>query len=427
MPASYRELLRGNRNFRLLWMAQVVSETGDWLYTVAVYTLLLEFTGSAKSVGFAFILQVLPQFFIAPVSGILNDRISRKKIMIFADCMRVGIVLCMMLARSPQSVWLLYLLLFLETLLWGLFEPARNSVIPNLVKSEDVVRANTFAAITWSFNFAAGAALGGLIAALLGRDSVFLLDAFSFVVSGLLLSRMQFAEPHVDSLPPVRARDLWSFKPIVDGVRYVRRDPRLTVTLFAKCGLGLLGANWVIIPVFGERIFPVALAGFDSQQAAMLGMSALMTSRGIGAIAGPLIGARWAGESSRRLRLAIGCGFAAACLGYICLGLAPSLAWAALSLVLAHGGLSMVWVFSTTMLQLQTDDRFRGRVFSAEFGFAVLTMSLSSYAAGEMVDRHVPLRTVAILAGCVMLAPLMAWTWAQRFWRLNPRQKAYNQ
>src|SRR6185312_15042260 len=105
MPASYRELLRGNRNFRLLWMAQVVSETGDWLYTVAVYTLLLEFTGSAKSVGFAFILQVLPQFFIAPVSGILNDRISRKKIMIFADCMRVGIVLCMMLARSPQSVW----------------------------------------------------------------------------------------------------------------------------------------------------------------------------------------------------------------------------------------------------------------------------------------------------------------------------------
>jgi len=63
---GYLRLLRRNRNFRLLWFAQIVSEQGDWLYAVAVYSLLLEFTGSAKSVALAFVLQVLPQFFVSP-------------------------------------------------------------------------------------------------------------------------------------------------------------------------------------------------------------------------------------------------------------------------------------------------------------------------------------------------------------------------
>src|SRR5580658_4412673 len=110
--APYVRLLRTNRNFRLLWCAQIISEQGDWLYSVAIYSLLLEYTGSAKYVAFAFVLQVLPQFFVSPAAGVINDRFSRKKVMIFADWSRATIVLCMLLVRGPQLVWLLYALLF---------------------------------------------------------------------------------------------------------------------------------------------------------------------------------------------------------------------------------------------------------------------------------------------------------------------------
>ena len=62
---SYLRLLRGNRNFRRLWMAQIVSEIGDWFYTLSIYTLLLQLTGRASSVALALVLQVLPQTFVA--------------------------------------------------------------------------------------------------------------------------------------------------------------------------------------------------------------------------------------------------------------------------------------------------------------------------------------------------------------------------
>src|SRR5436190_21522014 len=109
--ASYLRLLGGNRNFRQLWGAQIVSEIGDWFYTLAIYTLLLQLTGRASSVGLALILQVLPITFIAPSAGLVNDRISRKRVMIVADLTRFVIVLSMLLVRSASMVWLVYPLL----------------------------------------------------------------------------------------------------------------------------------------------------------------------------------------------------------------------------------------------------------------------------------------------------------------------------
>src|SRR5579864_1026502 len=298
--ASYFHLLRSNRNFRLLWFAQIISEQGDWLYAVAIYSLLLEFTSSARSIAIAFVLQVLPQFFVAPSAGVINDRISRKKVMIFADWSRAVIVLCMVLARGPQMVWLIYALLFLETTMWALFEPGRNAVIPNITAASEVVVANTLGAATWSFNFAMGMGLGGILAALAGRDAVFLLNSLSFAGSALLIRKMKFAEPHAENLPPLKAKDLTDFSAVRDGIRYVWKDPRLRTTIFVKAGNGFVGANWVLLPIFGERIFPIFRAGFSRQQAGMLGMSVLMACRGIGALIGPVASGSWAARREER-------------------------------------------------------------------------------------------------------------------------------
>src|SRR5580765_6198579 len=214
MLRSYLRLLRANRNYRLLWLAQVVSELGDWFYALAVYNLLLELTGNrAQAVGLAVVLQVLPHTLVAPATGVINDRISRKAIMIGADVARFFVVLGMLAVRTPGMVWLVYPLLFVETLGMAFFEPAHSSVIPNIVPEKQVLAANALASITWSFCLAAGASLGGLVAVWLGRDAVFLLNAVSFLASAWLIGRMRFAEPHTAGRPGLcnglRARELF--------------------------------------------------------------------------------------------------------------------------------------------------------------------------------------------------------------------------
>lgn len=190
--ASYAQLVRGNRNVRRLWLAQIVIEIGDWFYTLSIYTLLLQFTGHAGSVALALVLvlQVLPQSLVGPTAGVVNDRIRRKHVMIAADLVRCGVVLTMLLVRSPSMVWLVYPLLLAETTMAAFFEPARNAVIPNIASEREVLVANTLSSATWSINLMVGASIGGVVAALFGRNAVFILDALSFLASATLIAGM---------------------------------------------------------------------------------------------------------------------------------------------------------------------------------------------------------------------------------------------
>jgi len=413
--STYWQLLRSNRNYRRLWLAQIVSEMGDWIYTVAIYTLLLELTGSAKSVALAVVLQVLPQFFVSPLAGVVNDRTSRKRVMIAADLARAAIVLGMLFVSRAQVVWLIYILLFMETTMWAFFEPGRSSVVPNITGGEELVAANALSSMTWSFNLALGSGLGGAVAAFFGRDAVFILNSLSFIVSALLLSGMRFPEPHLAQAKPLCARDLADFSPMVEGFHYMARNRRIVALLLVKAGLGFLGAHWVLLPIFGERVFPVKMA--DARRGAMLGMSILMCARGVGSLLGPVVAGYWAGRKRERLRLGVLIGFLLCGLGSVALAVAPSLPPAVAALVLGHGAGSVVWVFSTTLLQFQTEDRFRGRVFSADFAFLVATMSIASYASGALVDWGVSVRVVTAIAGAFALLPALGWAYAMRLWR----------
>lgn len=411
---SYLRLVRANRNFRRLWLAQIVSEIGDWFYTLSIYTLLLELTGHASSVALALVLQVLPQTFVGPTAGVVNDRLRRKHVMIAADLARCVIVLAMLLVRSRSLVWLVYPLLLAETVMAAFFEPARNSVIPNIAAKNEVLIANTLSSATWSVNLLIGASVGGIVAAFFGRNAVFILNAFSFLASGILISGMHFSEPHAESAVPLRPRDLVDYSPVLEGIHYIRGHRTILPTVFAKAGELMIGPSWVIFTVLGAHDFAIHWRGVDSAGAAMLGMSILLGGRGLGALFGPIASARWAGRSDRRLQLGILFGYLIIAVGYGALGLSRSVWMAAACALLAHAGGSTVWVFSTTLLQLHTDDRFRGRVFAADLGFSMLTIATGAFICGKFLDAGVSARSVATYTGVVMLIPAVLWAMATR-------------
>jgi MFS family permease len=257
--------------------------------------------------------------------------------------------------------------------------------------------------------FAFGAALGGVVDVAFGRETVFVLDSLSFVASALLIRRMQFAEPHASNMPRLRFRDLLDFSPIAEGLRYVARDRKLLAAMMVKGGVGLIGTNWVILPILGQKSFPLQLGGVSAQQARTLGMSALFAARGAGATIGAIMGGNFAGVRRTRLYWTILGAFLMAAAGYVALGAAGSLAFAVAAVMFSHTGGSAAWTASTTLLQQMTEDRFRGRVFSAEFALYMLTLAISSFLAGQLLDRGFEVRTLAVASGIAMLLPALAW------------------
>jgi hypothetical protein len=256
--------------------------------------------------------------------------------------------------------------------------------------------------------------VGGVVAAFFGRDAVFILNALSFLASAVLIGGMHFAEPHAESGGPLRPRDLVDFSPVLEGIRYVRNHRTLLPTVFAKAGELMIGPSWVIFTVLGAHEFAVHWRNVDAARGAMLGMSILLGGRGLGALVGPLVSARWAGRSDRRLQLGILYGYLIIAVGYGALGVSRTVWMAAACAMLAHAGGSTVWVFSTTLLQLHTDDRFRGRVFSTDLGFSMLTIAAGAYLCGRLLDAGIAARTVATYTGLVMLIPATLWTLAMR-------------
>lgn len=176
----------------------------------------------------------------------------------------------------------------------------------------------------------------------------------------------------------------------------------------------MIGPSWVIFTVMGAREFAVHGRGIDAAGGAMLGMSILLGGRGLGALVGPLVAARWAGQSDHRLGLGILFGYVTIACGYGVLGASRTVWMAAACALLAHAGGSTVWVFSTTLLQFHTEDRFRGRVFAADLGRGSLTFAVTAYLAGVFLDAGFSVRNVATSTGLLMLIPAAILAWALR-------------
>src|SRR5918993_5635079 len=167
-PAGYLELLRTNKDFRQLWLGQVVSQMGDWFDTIALYTIILNLTGSGRDVGLLLVARFLPSFLFGPLSGVLADRFSRRSIMIVSDLLRAVVVLGFILVRRADQLWILYVLTVLQLGLSTFFEPAKTAAIPPVVEDRELVAANAISSVTWSVMLTIGAVIGGVMTSWFG-------------------------------------------------------------------------------------------------------------------------------------------------------------------------------------------------------------------------------------------------------------------
>jgi len=254
-----------HRDFRLLWSAQAVSLGGDGIYLVAIAWLVYDISnqpGALAVVGFAW---TVPQVAGLLLSGVLSDRVERRRLLVIADlirCAAIGAIAALAYAGSAR-IWHLVLLVAVYGLGQALFQPAYTAIVPEVVPREELLQANALREVLEPLGMRfAGPALGGALIAVFGVGTAFLVDAATFAVSALLVVGIS-ARPPPRSAPDSIWRDLG------EAFAYVRAHAWLWGTLVgaALFLLFTLGPFEVLLPYIirndlggGAAVFGTVLA-----------------------------------------------------------------------------------------------------------------------------------------------------------------------
>ncbi len=360
------------RNFRLLWIGAFTSTVGTWMQTVAQGWVVLNMTNSAFLLGVDAFLSTGPMLLFSLFGGVVADRVERRKIMLVSQYLQMtfAFVLALLLWSGSVKVWHIFLLSFLTGSAQSFSGPAYISLLPLLVKREDV--SNAIAMNSMQFNLARviGPILAGLAMAAWGAAICFAVNGVSFiaVIIALLLIRT----------PPVDSSEVKTgiFEEMRAGFRFVTlRRTLLLLTVLAFAGTFLGMPIVTFLPVVAREIFKLNATGY----------AWMMAIYGFGSVAGALFVAASA-HLAKKGRIALNLQLAFACL---MVGFAVSRSLP-LSLVIAFfAGACIVGVISlySSLVQLITTDAMRGRVMSIFMLAFRGGMPLGNLLAGYVAQR----------------------------------------
>ncbi len=387
-------VLRDNRDLRLLFVAQNLSFMGDWFTFVALAGLVQDATDSAFLVSLLLVAFSLPSFLASPLGGPVADRYDRRQVLIVVSILQ-AIAGCGLLFIGDTHIWLAFVSQGLIAAFAAFVRPAVEAAVPNLARDPDELRrANALFGSSWGVMLAVGAGLGGIFAETFGRQAAFIADIATFVVAAGLIALVQ--RPMQEERGATRA----PVRPIADmreALELARRDSTILALLASKMTFAI-GAGVVS---------QLAVYAADAFAAGDAGRGYLLGARGIGSGLGPIIGARFAKGDLRRVLLVCGVAGTVFSIGYMAAAAAPVLLVAALCVMFAHLGGGAQWTLSTYGLQVRAPDEMRGRVLAGDFALITLSLALSSVAAGVVSEQVGSRATVAIFGAIAAAASLV--------------------
>ena len=416
------ELIKEYPSFRRLWIAQAISNFGDWFGLLALYALVQRYSDSEFLLGLVIIVKMLSLALFSPIAGYLTDRFNRRILMIICDGGRALSLLLMLLVQQESHLWLAYALTGFQMMLSAIFEPAKTASIPNVAPPERLVDANIISTATWSIIFTSGMAIGGFATEWIGVEGVFILDAFTYLVSAWFIYRAVIPQ-EVRCSNYVKGQKKPSFwedirqnigTDIVLGIRYLRDNHQILRPAVAK------GTSTIFL---GGLVYMLVLVSDSILQMGSIGLGLLYAARGIGTGIGPII-ARQHFTDDRQWVVLMGASIALSGAMYLVVGLTQVWWMMFVFVLLAHAASGANWVTSTVLLQKRSEDNFRGRVFSTEWLLFTLGNSLSVVVASVLLEwQIVALQTLISLYAVGLMAAGLLWLATVANWERNWVQK----
>jgi MFS family permease len=378
-------LVRGNRSFRLLFVAAFGSGIGTWFATVALQIDVYSRTHqSATWVGVLLIANTSPMVLVGFLGGSLIDRLPRRRLMIGADLVRAAVFVILPFAGSALA---LVVLAFVAGAASAFFRPAVLAGLPNSVGEEDLPLANGLLQSADFLTTALAPVIGAALVAAASPSAAYVVNAVSFLFSAFLLFRIAPQLLHSE-----QSLSRGHFADIKEGLGVVVRSPAL-VTVLVTFSIAIVASSFV-------NVAEIALAK-ETLHAGSLGFGLLWTASGIGLVIGSVLGGRLLTRLGARLvyptSLAIfGIGVAAS-------GAAPSIWVAFATMILTGFGNGVFVVCNITLVQTGAPDRVRGRAFTTIMSANVTFSIVGMVVAGPLTNWG-GARWVYEIAAVVMVA-----------------------
>ncbi|NUT07109.1 MAG: MFS transporter [Hamadaea sp.] len=395
-----RALLTQNRDFRRLFLAQLITNGADWFLMVPVLVLLTDLTGGGFWGGVVLAVDTGVVALLLPYAGTVADRMDRKRMMIAANLAACVAVCGMFFVRGHWAGPLAAVAIGILASAKAFFGPAANSALPNLVRPAELSAAMAVAGSTWGTMTVVGSSLGGVLASLVSPyvcfGAVALLLATSAVLSWGIRQPTQVA---LAAGPESAAAPAWPA--IREAMGYLRRRPRLISLVTVKAAVGVGNGLLVAFPLLALHYGVGAM-----------GVGLMYAVRGLGSLLGPFVLRR---VLNRTEWLLPGLSISMACYGVAYLAVA-AVDWfplALLGIFVAHAAGGGNWVMSAYAIQRSVPDDLRGRIGATDTMIAMIAVTASQFVAGLLVDS---VDTRLLVAGCALttLAYAAGWRIATR-------------
>jgi len=383
-----------HRDFRLLWMGQIISVTGSQMQMVAINWHIYLLTHSALALGLVGLFRAGPIILCSLLGGVVADVIDRRRLMISTQIVMLicSGILALVTFGGLQHVWPIYLLTAIASAAWAFDTPARQALVPMLVPAKDFPNAVSLGMLMFQIGMIVGPALAGFLLAGRGPGLVYAMNAASFVgvIAGLALMRTR-GRPAVEDGKEPRV----SVEALMEGLRFVWRTPIIVQTMTLDFVATFFASANQLLPIFAKDILQVGARG----------LGFLASAPAVGAVLAGLVMARL-GILKRQGAIVI-VSIAVFGAATIAFGLSRAFWFSLLMLAITGAADTVSTILRQTIRQLATPNNLRGRMTSVNMIFFMGGPQLGELEAGAVAAIFgAPLSVVTGGIGCLVAASI---------------------
>ncbi|WP_246521450.1 MFS transporter [Ornithinibacillus massiliensis] len=376
-----------NRNFVLLLISALFSSPGYFVYLIGAEWLMLNITDNRFYFGLLFFVAAIPRLILLVVGGLIADRVNKRTILFWSDFSRavlIGILVILILTDSV-AIWHLLVLSGLFGISDAFSYPAMNSLIPTLLKEDQLQRGNSFIQMTSQISPILGPALGGTLIALLGFAGVFSVAFGMLLVASIavIFIRVKLEKQEEEKHTPLAD--------LKEGFQYARKNELVISVVVMALFLNLFFSGPIAIgmPVIVKDVF----AG------SAVSLATIQTSMGIGALAGAIILASWKlkkpGKAVISSLISLGIVFST-------VGLSANV-WMMAGLVALMAVLTQIInIPIITMLQQSTDKKMLGRMMSMFMTVSTGLTPVSYIITSSLIALGVSIQWIIVVCGIII-------------------------